>query len=183
MLGLSLFMTFIEYYFANVAGSSNFVQQTAALAVLALVGAATSALGLGILSDRLRLRMGRVPLVCVATGCMALAATGFLVLPPGTPLWPLGILFGVGYGAYSSVDWALAVDVLPLAENAGKDMGIWSTASTFPTLLAPLIGAIILDLSGQAHQTTLGYQLVFLLAALCMIAGAVFIFAVRNVQQ
>ena len=183
MLGLSLFMTFIEYYFANVAGSSNFVQQTAALAVLALVGAAASALALGILSDRLRLRMGRVPLVCVATGCMALAATGFLVLPPGTPLWPLGILFGVGYGAYSSVDWALAVDVLPLAENAGKDMGIWSTASTFPTLLAPLVGAIILDLSGQAHQTTLGYQLVFLLAALCMIAGAVFIFAVRNVQQ
>ena len=114
-----------------------------------------------------------MPLVCMATGCMALAATGFLVLPPGTPLWPLGILFGVGYGAYSSVDWALAVDVLPLAENAGKDMGIWSTASTFPTLLAPLVGAIVLNLSGQAHQTTLGYQLVFLLAALCMIAGAV----------
>jgi MFS family permease len=181
MLGLSLFMTFIEYYFANVAQSSNFVAQTAALAVLALAGAAASALALGILSDRLRLALGRVPLVCIATGCMALAASGFLVLPPGTPLWPLGLLFGVGFGAYSSVDWALAVDVLPVARNAGKDMGIWSTASNFPTLLAPLVGAVVLHFSGLAGQTTLGYQLVFLLAALCMIAGAVFIFAVRNV--
>lgn len=182
MLGLSLFMTFIEYYFANVAHSSNFVDQTAALALLALVGAAASALSLGILSDRLRMRLGRVPLVCLATGCMALAAAGFLVLPIGTPLWPLGMLFGVGYGAYSSVDWALAVDVLPVAGNAGKDMGIWSAATTFPAILAPLTGAIVLNLSGRAHQTALGYQLVFLLAVLCMIAGAVFIFAVRNRQ-
>lgn len=183
MLGLSLFMTFIEYYFANVTQSSNFVEQTAALAVLALVGAASSALTLGILSDRLRLRLGRVPLVFLATGCMALAAAGFIVLPTGTPLWPLGMLFGVGYGAYSSVDWALAVDVLPAAQNAGKDMGIWSGATNFPALLAPLVGAIILHLSGQAHQTALGYQLVFLLAVLCMVAGAIFIFAVRNVQR
>lgn len=183
MLGLSLFMTFIEYYFANVAQSTNFVNQTAALAVLALVGAATSALTLGIVSDRLRLKLGRVPLVCVATGFMALAAIGFLVLPIGTPLWPLGILFGLGFGAYSSVDWALAVDVLPVAHNAGKDMGIWSAASTLPALFAPLVGAIILHVSGQAHQTALGYQIVFLLAALSMIAGAIFIFAVRNEQQ
>jgi MFS family permease len=180
MLGLSLFMTFIEYYFAIVAQSSNFVAQTAALAVLALAGAAASAIALGILSDRLRLTLGRVPLVCVATGCMALAASGFLILPPGTPLWPLGLLFGVGFGAYSSVDWALAVDVLPAAQNAGKDMGIWSTASNFPMLIAPLVGAVVLHFSGLAGQTTLGYQLVFLLAALCMVAGAAFIFAVRT---
>lgn len=180
MLGLSLFMTFIEYYFANVAQSSNFVNQTAALAILALAGAAGSALALGIVSDHLRL--GRVPLVCIATGCMALAAAGFLVLPVGTPLWPLGLLFGVGYGAYSSVDWALAVDVLPVTQNAGKDMGIWSAATTFPAILAPLAGAVILHLSGQAHQTAFGYQLVFLLAVLCMLAGAAFIFAVRNEQ-
>ena len=79
------------------------------------------------------------------------------------------------------MDWALAVDVLPATENAGKDMGIWSTASTFPTMLAPLVGALVLHLSGLAGQTVFGYQLVFALAALCMIAGAIFIFAVRNV--
>jgi MFS family permease len=176
MLGLSLFMTFIEYYFGNVDQDAAFVQQTVGLAVLALGSAATSALVIGILSDRI----GRVVLVCFATACMALATLGFVVLPSGTPLWPLGLLFGLGYGAYSSVDWALAVDVLPSAEDVGKDMGIWSIATTLPAVLAPVLGGLVLAAAGVVGQTALGYRFVFALAVLSMAVGALCILIVRD---
>jgi MFS family permease len=180
MLGIGLFMTFIEYYFANVAQVSNFVQETAALAVLALGGAASSAFVLGILSDRVRARLGRVPLVCGATFCMSLAALAFVVFPAGAPLWPIGMLFGVGLGAYYSVDWALAVDVLPSADSAGKDMGIWSIATTLPGIIAPFVGAIVLNIAGLAGYTALGYRVVFILAVALLLLGAVWVLMVRN---
>ncbi|WP_069805919.1 MFS transporter [Thermogemmatispora onikobensis] len=179
MMGLYLFMTFIEYYFANVAHVSNFVQQTAAVATLALVGALLSTLGLGLLSDHVR----RAPLVCLATLIMGLPALAFVVAPAALPLWPLGLLFGLGYGAYTSVDWALAIDALPSLEVAAKDLGLWGASSNLPLTLAPLIGSLVISMAAGHDQTALGYRLVFALAAFFLLLGAVLVLRVRERRQ
>jgi MFS family permease len=179
MLGLALFMTFIEYYFARVGHSTNFVQTTAINAVMALAGAVLSALVLGILSDRMR----RVPVVFVATAFMAAAALAFVVAPGSMPLWPLGLVFGLGYGAFTSVDWALAMDALPSLSEAGKDLGLWSIASTLPGILAPLLGSLVISVAEHFGAIALGYRGVFGLATLCLALGALFVLNVREKRR
>jgi MFS family permease len=176
IIGLTLFMTYIELYFAVVGGATQFVQGTVVIIVLALFSAVFSALVLGVLSDRI----GRVVVVCVATVLMGLAALAFVVAPGALPLWPLGLVFGLGYGAYSSVDWALAIDALPSLSTAGKDMGIWSIASNLPSVLAPLMGGPVIAIAAAYGARALGYRLVFALADLFFVLGAICVLFVRD---
>jgi MFS family permease len=179
MLGLALFMTFVEYYFARVQHITNFVQVTALVAVLALGGGVVSGVVFGILSDRLR---RRAPVVCVATLCMSLTSLAFVVTSSNliTWLWPLGVLFGLGYGAYTSVDWALSVDALPSLEEAGEDLGVWNATMNLPAIIAPLLGSLIINVADRFGQIELGYRLVFMVASFFLIVAAVAVLFVRE---
>jgi len=178
MIGLWLFETFIEYYLDDVLHLTNFIQGASILAGLALIGALVSAIGAGWLSDHI----GRIRIVYIASGLMALAASTFVIAPAPVILWPMAVIFGLGYGAYFSVDWALAVDTLPSLQEAGKDMGIWSIASNLPTVVAPVIGSVIIVGLTAFNATALGYRLVFAVAALAFIIATVFIIKVREQQ-
>ncbi|HEY7343654.1 MAG TPA: MFS transporter [Ktedonobacterales bacterium] len=177
MLGLALFMTYIEYYFARVAHVTNFVQATAVIAILSLAGAVASTLLVGIISDRIG---RRAPIVAVASTFMAAAALIFVVAPGQVPLWPLGLLFGLGYGAYMSVDVALAVDTLPSRHAAGRDLGIWSMASTLPAVIAPVLGSAVIVLASNIGQMAFGYRGVFALATVFLVLGAALVLKVRE---
>lgn len=179
MLGLALFMTYIEYYFARVQHIANFVLVTGIVAMLALGGAVVSGLVSGILSDRFK---RRAPLVGMATLCMSLTSIAFVIFPENlmTWIWLLGVMFGLGYGAYTSVNWALSIDVLPSLEKAGKDLGVWNASTTLPTIMAPLLGSVIINVAAGAGQTALGYRLVFGVAGLFFLLAAVGVMFVKK---
>jgi hypothetical protein len=80
-----------------------------------------------------------------------------------------------GASAYTTVDWALAVDSLPALGAAGKDLGVWSIASDLPAVLAPLAGSLVIG-GGTAlgMSTEAAYRSVFALAGGFLMLGALF---------
>jgi MFS family permease len=120
-----------------------------------------------------------VRVVFASTGLMAAATVLFVALPTNSPLWPLGIVFGLGYGGFTSADWALAVDALPSPRAAGKDMGLWGMASTLPGVLAPAIGGLVIFAFGRFGAIALGYRCVFALASFSLLLGAAFVLKIR----
>ena len=175
MIGLTLFLTYIEYYLAATNGATAFVGATVAIALLALFGALVSSLALGIASDR----VPRVRIVIAANLAMAAAAWIFVFAPAQFPLAPLGILFGLGYGAYLSVDWALAIDSLPGQASSARDLGIFTVSINLPSLIAPALGGVVIVLADAAGIGSIAYRLVFSLAAMSLLLGVVVIRRLR----
>ncbi len=175
MIGLTLFLTYIEYYLAATNGATAFVGATVAIALLALLGALVSSLVLGVASDR----VPRVRIVIAANLAMAAAAWIFVFAPAQLPLAPLGILFGLGYGAYLSVDWALAIDSLPGHASSARDLGIFTVSINLPSLIAPALGGMVILLANAAGIGSLAYRLVFSLAAMSLLLG---VFVIRRIR-
>lgn len=175
MIGLTLFLTYIEYYLAATNGATAFVGATVAIALLALAGALVSSLALGIASDR----VPRVRIVIAANLAMAAAAWIFVFAPAQLPLAPLGILFGLGYGAYLSVDWALAIDSLSGNTSSARDLGIFTVSINLPTLIAPALGGLVILGARASGVAPYAYRLVFTMAAISLLLGVVVVRRIR----
>jgi ABC-type sugar transport system permease subunit len=74
--------------------------------------------------------------------CVRWPSLGFLFTHNLAAVFAVGVVYGLGYGAYNSVDNALWVDVLPDKDNAAaKDMGLWQISNVLPQCIAPVIAA------------------------------------------
>ncbi len=97
----------------------------------------------------------------------------------------MGVIFGVGYGAYQAVDWAMASDVLPSDSDYAKDLGIWHIAWTLPQVVATPIAGVLLDnfqvLGVKPASRRLGTLSSFL-AAFYLLLGTVLVRKVRKVR-
>ena len=67
---------------------------------------------------------------------MSIASVLFSVNRNFTFAVVLAVIFGLGYGGFSVIDWAMATDVLPSNKDFAKDMGIWSLALVLPQVIA-----------------------------------------------
>ncbi len=147
-----------------------------------LLGAIISSLAAGILSDR----FGRKFMVYISSALQAIVPIVLIIFAPFYLVVGLGLVFGLGYGAYQSVDWALASDVLPSQDDYAKDMGVWHVAMTMPQVIATPIAGFMLDnfqrVGAQTGMPHLGYTAIFLLAVVYFILGTVLVRNIRKVR-
>jgi MFS family permease len=148
--------------------------------ILAVTATLTTAIA-GAASDR----FGRKRMVYVSGGFMALVGAAFLLAPHLvasdllTLAYVAGAVFGLGYGTYVSVDWALVADVLPSETTYARDMGVWNIGQSVPQVLAVVFGAWLLALGARLGSEQLGYEFLFAAFIAFCLLGTV---TVRNIR-
>lgn len=127
----------------------------------------------GVWSDR----VGRRKPFVRWSGALMAAATALLA---AWQTWPGAIvvaaLLGLTLGVFMSVDFALMTDVLPKALDRGKDLGVINVANALPQVAAPAVAAPIVTHLG-------GYRVLYLVAAVIAVAGALLVGRIRSVDQ
>ncbi len=184
--GMWMVQPFLQYYLRDVIGSTRPAEDAGLIVGLALVGATCTGLLGGAVSDR----VGRKRVVYVANGLMAVVAIGFMVVRTMPAVYVAAALYGLAFGAYYSVDWALGCDVLPNKGDAGKDMGVWHISMVLPQSLAPEISGRLLEAGGSVarsgasapHYAVAGYLYLFAVAAVLLTLSALMLRNVRGVR-
>lgn len=178
LMGFYTVFNFLQYFLKDFMGIARFKEATGTVSAVVVVGALASALFAGWLSDRI----GRRGIVSTSAVLMAAPCLLFLTAPSFPLLICLSVVFGLGYGSFISVDWALATDVLPSRETAAaKDMGIWGIATTLPQVLAPLAGGPMLD-AFNMREPNLGYVVLLVAGAVYLLMGSALIWRIRGAR-
>ena len=164
--------TLLLYFLQDGLHVDNAEDSLLLLTLIYMVFVIAASLWLGRLSDRL----GRRKLfVFTASALQAVAALMLAFAPTFDVAMIAAGFLGLGYGCFLSVDQALATQVLPYAAARGKDLGIMNIATAVPQAIAPLLGAFIV-------AALVGFQGLFLLAAISALVGGLAVIPVRSVR-
>ncbi len=191
-MGVYTVQEFLQFYLRDAIGVFKLfgtqVADTPEVAVsffliTLLVGALISTLAAGVLSDK----YGRKSMVYISGALQGLVALILIPFHDFTLAVLLGVVFGLGFGAYQSVDWALASDVLP-SEDYAKDMGVWHVAQVLPQMIATPFAGFFLDAfqkigkTPAVNQPTLGYTVIFSMSVVYFALGTVFVSRIKKVR-
>lgn len=165
-IGLSFFSTYQLYFLLDRLGFTPETagQQLAIVGGIGILVATSFAIVGGVLSDRLRRRKVFVYIAALlaAGGLATLAFSG------DTFSYAIGTLMVVaGAGMFGSVDLAMASDILPENDQAGRWMSIYNVASNLPGAIAPIVAPMFLMIGGGGNYTVL------FIAGAAIVVGAV----------
>ena len=181
MIGVSIVQLFLLQYMLFVVKAANPQEASTIFLILLTITATLSTFFAGAASDRI----GRKRMVYIAGTLMAIVGAAFVIAPYVLPGHILGLaygaaaIFGLGFGAYVSVDWALVADVLPSEATFARDMGVWNIALTVPQVVATVVGSVLIGIGVALGSTTLGYTFLFVWFVIFCVLGTV---TVRNIK-
>lgn len=167
-MGLYSILPFLAFYLRFAQHVSAYIARSLDLLLVMIACALVGTVPAGIAGDRIsKKRILTVALIFLAAGGIALSA----VRTPQPLIW-FAVLLGLGWGAYYSVDWALACNLLP-AGRAGAMMAIWNIGASAPQVAAPIVGGLLIERVGWASgDAALGYRLLFVAIAVFVLLGA-----------
>lgn len=171
-LGNAIALLYLLFFLRDAVGVADAEGGVLILTAVNAVAMIATVVVSGIWSDRIGRRRvfvcGAGLIMCVAAGVLAVWQT-----------WPGAILaaavLGIGFGTYTSVDFALLTQVLPAATDRGKDLGVLNIANALPQVLAPVVAAPIVTSLG-------GYGTLYATAAAIGLLGAVLVYRIKSVR-
>jgi MFS family permease len=164
LLGIYGVQAFAQYYLQDVLRVPDPPRQTGDLLATLTVSLVVLVLIGGWLVDR----HGAKRILYAGT---FLAATGMLLMMPARNMAGLlisGSVLGAGIGLFLTANWALANKLAP-PEEAGKYLGLSNLATAGAGALARLEGPALDSLNALWPGRWVGYTLLFLFGAVCMV--------------
>jgi MFS family permease len=199
LMGLVGVQSFVYFYFSDVFfHHDDKATATASYTLLGIV--IVCAFLISLPAARLSDRVGRRPVILAggllgSAGVVVLVFSAHQLLPGALLDWlggllhvpPLaaqatlaGILIGVGYGLFFSVDWAFIQDIIPQGE-AGLFMGFSNIATAGSGIIARFVGGFLLDPFNKGPQILGlpgGYPVIFSVFGIWLLIGAMLILKV-----
>ena len=178
--GVAAVAYFLESFFGSVVHVSNAPQFTSIW-----LGVAFAAMIIpGVWGGRASDRWGRKRFVYAAGTLQTLVAAFFIVFYPTEQglVIALAVVYGLGYGLYLAVDWALACDTIPDRAKAAKDMGLFHVAQTLPNSIIPFIEGPLIEHFNSNVAPNSGYRVAFASVILFFALGTIFVSRIRSVR-
>ncbi len=174
-MGFYTAVFFLDYYIRDSIGLGDKAPMTVAL--LALIITYSGLVGTfpaGKYADR----YSKKRILYSTCAVISIAVIWFLLVRNITLVYIAGVIFGIAWGAFQAVDWALAANLVPIRE-VGRYMAIWHLAFTVPQVIAPVVGPIA-DKINAVYGVGLGWRFAF---GMILIYLAIGVYALHFIKE